>query len=90
MNNAPKGSQLREHSFYEGASLRKFGDLYYFIYSSHVNYELCCYATSFYPGHGYEHRGVIISNGDIGIDGRAAKDGIRRRARMQSALFPEW
>lgn len=73
MNNAPKGSQLREHSFYEASSLRKLDDLYYFIYSSHVNHELC-YTTSFYPDHGYEYRGVIISNGDIGIDGRAAKD----------------
>ena len=30
LNNAPKGSALREHSFFEAASLRKFGDLYYF------------------------------------------------------------
>lgn len=73
MNNAPKGSELRSHSFYEAASLRKFGNLYYFIYSSHVNHELC-YATSEYPDHGYEYRGVIISNGDIGLDGRKAKD----------------
>lgn len=71
--NAPKGSLLREHSFYEAASLRKFGDLYYFIYSSHVNHELC-YATSQYPDRGYEYRGVIISNGDIGINNRKAKD----------------
>ncbi|RHS79237.1 glycosyl hydrolase family 43 [Firmicutes bacterium AM43-11BH] len=73
MNNAPKGSTLRNHSFYEAASLRKFGDLYYFIYSSHVNHELC-YATSQHPSRGYEYRGVIISNGDIGVGGRKAKD----------------
>lgn len=72
MNNAPKGSELRKHSFYEAASLRKFGDLYYFIYSSHVNHELC-YATSRYPDREYEYRGVIISNGDIGLDGRTEK-----------------
>ena len=73
MNNAPKGSQLREHSFYEASSLRKFGDLYYFIYSSHAGHELC-YATSRYPDHGFEYRGVIISNGDIGINGRTEKE----------------
>lgn len=72
-NNAPKGSELREHSFYEAASLRKFGELYYFIYSSHVNHELC-YATSRYPDRDYTYRGVIISNGDIGFHGRSAKD----------------
>lgn len=73
MNNTPKGTQQRKHSFYEACSLRKFGDLYYFVYSSHVNHELC-YATSPYPDHGYTFRGVIISNGDIGMDGRCAKD----------------
>ncbi len=73
LNNTPKGSQLRAHSFYEGASLRKIGDLYYFIYSSHVNHELC-YATSKYVDHDYTYRGVIISNGDIGYDNRESKD----------------
>lgn len=73
MNNAQKESLLREHSFYEGASLRKFGDLYYFIYSSHVNHELC-YATSKYVDRDYTYRGVIISNGDIGYQKRETKD----------------
>lgn len=73
LNNAPKGSALREHSFYEAASLRRFGELYYFIYSSHVNHELC-YATSRYPDRDFIYRGVIISNGDIGIGGRKDKD----------------
>ncbi len=73
MNNAPKGSELRKHSFFEAASLRKFDGLYYFIYSSHVNHELC-YATSRYPDRDYEYRGVIISNGDIGYQGRKPKD----------------
>lgn len=73
MNNAPKGSELRKHSFFEAASLRKFGDLYYFIYSSHVNHELC-YATSKYPDRDFTYRGVIISNGDVGMNGRKTKD----------------
>lgn len=73
LNNAPKGSGLREHSFFEGASLRKFGDLYYFIYSSHVNHELC-YATSRCPDRGYKYRGVIVSNGDVGYEGRRPED----------------
>ncbi len=73
LNNAAKGSDLRSHSFYEAASLRKFGNLYYFIYSSHVNHELC-YATSHFPDRGYTYRGVIVSNGDIGFHGRKPKD----------------
>lgn len=73
INNALKGTEYRKHCFYEGASLRKFGDLYYFIYSSQVNHELC-YATSKYPDKDFEYRGVIISNGDVGINGRKEKD----------------
>ncbi len=73
LNNAPKGSELQKHSFYEASSLRKFGDLYYFIYSSHNGHELC-YATSKYPDRDYRYRGVIVSNGDIGFDGRKSED----------------
>lgn len=73
LNNTPKESELRGHSFYEAASLRKFGDTYFFIWSSHVNHELC-YATSRYPDRDYRYRGVIISNGDIGIGGRKEKE----------------
>lgn len=73
INNAPKGTEYRKHCFYEGASLRKFGDLYYFIYSSQVNHELC-YATSEYPDRDFTYRGVIISNGDVGMNGRKEKD----------------
>lgn len=62
-----------KHSFYEAASLRKLGNLYYFIWSSHAGHELC-YATSRYVDREYTYRGVLISNGDIGIEGRKEKD----------------
>ena len=70
---APKESELYKHSFFEASSLRKFGDFYYFIYSSHEGHELC-YATSKYPDRGFVYRGVIISNGDIGYNGRKPED----------------
>lgn len=70
---AVKGTELYKHSFYEASSIRKVKDIYYFIYSSRVHHELC-YATSKYPDHGFEYRGVIISNGDIGMNGRKEKD----------------
>lgn len=44
-------------------------DMYYFIYSSQKNHELC-YATSKYPDHGFVYGGTIISNGDVGYKGR--------------------
>ena len=65
---APKGSVLYNHSFYEAASIRKFGNLYYLVYSSGANNELA-YATSQYPDHGFVYRGVIVSNSDLGYRG---------------------
>lgn len=61
------------HAFHEASSIRKFNDKYYFIYSSHVNHELC-YAVSDYPDRGFKYGGVIISNGDIGFNGRKSKN----------------
>ena len=65
---APLGSELYRHPFYEAPSIRKIGDLYYLAYSSSENNELA-YATSHYPDHGFEYRGVIISNSDLGYRG---------------------
>ena len=60
------GSGFEGHEFFEASSIRKFGDLYYFVYSSVVMHELC-YATSRYPDRDFVYRGVIVSNNDIGI-----------------------
>ena len=68
-----KGTDFAEHSFYEGSSIRKVNGKYYFIYSSQVNHELC-YAVSEYPDRGFQYGGVIISNGDIGYQGRKPQD----------------
>lgn len=65
---AHKGSLLYNHAFYEAPSIRKFGNLYYLVYSSGENNELA-YATSKYPDHGFQYRGVIISNSDLGLNG---------------------
>ena len=67
------GTSFEGHAFYEGSSIRKVNDTYYFIYSSQWNHELC-YATSKYPDRDFVYGGVIISNGDIGYQGRKAED----------------
>ena len=61
------GSGFEGHEFFEASSIRRFGDTYYFVYSSVVMHELC-YATSRYPDRDFVYRGVIVSNNDIGID----------------------
>ncbi len=62
-----KGSGYEGHEFFEASSIRKFGDIYYFVYSSIVGHELC-YAMSDRPDGGFEYKGVLVSNCDLHID----------------------
>ena len=68
-----KGTSFEAHPFFEGSSMRKIGDTYYFIYSSWQNHELC-YATSKYPDRDFLFRGTVVSNGDVGYKGRTEKE----------------
>ncbi len=68
-----KGTTFEEHPFFEAASIRKIKDTYYFIYSSMQNHELC-YATSPYPDRDFVFGGTIVSNGDVGFNGRTSED----------------
>lgn len=68
MGAALESSSFCGHGFHEGSSMRKFGNTYYLIWSSQNRNELC-YATSFRPDGGFEYRGVLVSNGDVGIGG---------------------
>ncbi|MBT1170603.1 family 43 glycosylhydrolase [Bifidobacterium sp. SO4] len=70
---AAASTGFENHAFFEASSIRKIDDIYYFIYSSQANHELC-YATSRYPDHGFVYRGVIVSNGDVGYQGRTSAD----------------
>ena len=60
--------KLGLHNFFEASSIRKFGDLYYFIYSSNYSHELC-YAVSRRPDEGFRYQGVLYSNGNVGVCG---------------------
>ena len=64
-----KGTSFEGHGFFEASSIRKIGEKYYFVYSSHKSHELC-YATSDKPDRDFVYGGTIISNGDIGLNGR--------------------
>lgn len=61
------GTEYEGHAFFEASSIRKFGDTYYFLYSSELCHELC-YATSDKPTEGFRYQGVAISNCDMGLD----------------------
>ena len=62
-----EGTGFEGHAFFEGPSIRKRGNLYYFIYSSEKFRELC-YAVSDKPDCGFKFQGVLVDNGDMGID----------------------
>ncbi len=63
------GSDFEGHAFFEAASIRKIGNTYYLVYSSQLSHELC-YATSKYPDRDFSYGGIIVSNGDVGFNGR--------------------
>lgn len=59
-----EGTGFEGHAFFEAPSIRKKGDVYYFIYSSTPMHELC-YATSTSIREGFTYGGVIVSNCDL-------------------------
>ena len=65
------GTGFEGHGFYEASSIRKINGKYYYVYSSQLSHELC-YAVSSHPVDGYTYGGTIVSNGDIGLNGRTA------------------
>ncbi len=70
---AVRNTSFEAHPFFEASSMRKIGEKYYFIYSSWQNHELC-YAVSDFPDKNFTFGGTIISNGDIGYQGRKPED----------------
>ena len=63
-----KGTPFEPQPFGEASSMRKFGDTYYFIYSS-LNSHNLCYAYSKSPVEGFQYGGILVSCGDIGLPG---------------------
>lgn len=63
-----QGTSFEGHAFFEAPSIRKYGDTYYFIYSSTHMHELC-YATSKSPREGFVYGGVLVSNCDLHVGG---------------------
>lgn len=80
-----KGTPWEGHSFFEASSIRKVGETYYFIYSSEKNHELC-YATSRYPDRDFVYRGTIISNGDVGYQGRKDADRVNHTGNNHGSI----
>ena len=63
------GTGFEGHGFFEASSIRKFNGKYYFVYSSHKSHELC-WAVSDRPDGDFAYGGILVSNGDVGLNGR--------------------
>ncbi len=61
-----KSTGYEGHAYFEAPSIRKVNGKYYLIYSSQLMHELC-YAVSDRPTEGFEYRGVLVSNCDMGV-----------------------
>lgn len=79
------GTGFEGHEMYEASSIRKIGGRYYFIYSSRLSHELC-YAVSQYPDRGFAYGGTLISNGDIGYDGRSERDALNYWGNIHGSI----
>ena len=64
-----KGTGFEGHPFFEASSIRKFNGRYYFVYSSYLSHELC-WAVSDRPDRDFRFGGTLVSNCDIGLNGR--------------------
>ena len=79
------GTGFEGHEMYEASSMRKIGGKYYFIYSTRLSHELA-YAVSERPDEGFKYGGVIISNGDIGYDGRSERDALNYWGNVHGSI----
>lgn len=69
------GTEYENHAFLEASSIRHYNDLYYLVYSSEQGHELC-YAVSPVPQGPFSYQGVIVSNGDVGLNGRTEEEAV--------------
>lgn len=81
-----RGTPYEGHAFLEASSMRKFNGCYYFIYSSLLSHELC-YAVSDNPCGGFTFGGILVSNGDIGLNGRAKRDALNYTGNTHGSLI---
>lgn len=87
-----KGTDFEAHPFFEAASMRKVGEKYYFIYSSQQNHELC-YAVSAFPDREFRFGGTIVSNGDVGYQGRSEAERLNMTGTTHGSIIAirgEW
>ncbi|SFR78427.1 Glycosyl hydrolases family 43 [Agromyces sp. CF514] len=64
------GTGFEGHELFEASSIRRVGDAYCLVYSD-VHLHNLVHATADHPMGPFTYRGVLVSNGDFGLDGRS-------------------
>ncbi|MBR7085649.1 MAG: hypothetical protein IKI37_10820, partial [Oscillospiraceae bacterium] len=83
---ATKNTSFEAHPFFEASSMRKVSRKYYFVYSSWQNHELC-YAVSDFPDKDFTFGGTIVSNGDIGYQGRTPENRLNMTGTTHGSII---
>ena len=65
------GTSFHDHAYFEAPSIRFFNGLYHLVYCP-IEMNQLCHATSKSPQGPFTYRGVIVSNGDIGLAEQAS------------------
>lgn len=80
-----QGTSFEGHEFFEASSMRKINGKYYFVYSTMKGHDLC-YAVSDRPDVGFMFGGTIISNGDVGVNGRTMRESVNYMGNNHGGL----
>lgn len=81
-----ENTEYAGHAFLEASSIRKIKDRFYLIYSSELGHELC-YATAEHPMGPFSYQGTIVSNGDVGLNGRSEKEAVNYLGNNHGGLL---
>ncbi len=80
------GTGFEGHEFFEASSMRKRGDIYYFIYSSVNSHELC-YATGPTPKGPFTYGGTIVSIADVFLNGRTKEQALNYMGNTHGSII---
>ena len=79
------GTSFEGHGFFEASSIHKVEGVYHFVYSTVLMHELG-YATSDRPDGGFTYAGTLVSNGDVGLQGRPTSEPLNYTANNHGGL----
>lgn len=80
------GTPFEGHAFFEASSPRIIGGRYYLVYCSERSHELC-YATAEKIGGPYRYGGVLVSIGDVGLQGRTEAEAVNYLGNTHGGIF---